>query len=192
MEQKIRSELLKMTLIMVVLIGLGVYAHEFVISGIKAKAALNLSIFAVFALAAALAFRHVLGLEIGGFQVDRHHRVKILTSGVKRRAMAGHARGIEQHIKRAMVGNKRRQGIKIRHVQPHGGHAIASITAFPRQIFKLVGTARHGVDFRPRFRQRHRTSGSDAGGSAGHQCFFAIKTKGRGLGKGHRTCSSRG
>lgn len=63
MEQKIRSELLKMTLIMVVLIGLGIYAHEFVISGIKAKAALNLSIFAVFALAAALAFKHVLGLK---------------------------------------------------------------------------------------------------------------------------------
>ncbi|WP_070157913.1 hypothetical protein [Sphingobium phenoxybenzoativorans] len=63
MEKKIRSELLKMTTIMVVLIGLGIYAHEFVISGIKAKAALNLSIFATFGLAAFLAFRHVFALK---------------------------------------------------------------------------------------------------------------------------------
>jgi len=63
MEKKIRSELLKMTMMMVVLIGLGIYAHEFVISGIKAKAALNLSIFATFGLAASLAFRHVFALK---------------------------------------------------------------------------------------------------------------------------------
>jgi hypothetical protein len=63
MEKKIRSELMKMTAIMVVLLGLGVYAHEFVIAGIKAKAALNLSIFATFGLAAWLAFRHVFKLQ---------------------------------------------------------------------------------------------------------------------------------
>lgn len=63
MEQKIRSELLKMTMVMLVLLGLGVYAHEFVIAGIKAKVALNLSIFAVFGLAAGIAFRHVLNLQ---------------------------------------------------------------------------------------------------------------------------------
>jgi hypothetical protein len=63
MEKKIRSELLKMTMMMVVLAGLGIYAHEFVISGIKAKAALNLSIFATFGLAAWLAFRHVFALK---------------------------------------------------------------------------------------------------------------------------------
>ena len=63
MEKKIRSELMKMTAIMVVLLGLGVYAHEFVIAGIQAKAALNLSIFATFGLAAWLAFRHVLKLK---------------------------------------------------------------------------------------------------------------------------------
>lgn len=63
MEQKIRSELLKMTVVMLVLLGLGIYAHQFVIAGIKAKVALNLSIFAVFFLAAGIAFRHVLNLR---------------------------------------------------------------------------------------------------------------------------------
>lgn len=63
MEQKIRSELLKMTGVMVILAGLGIYAHEFVIDGIMAKAALNLSIFALFGLAASIAFRHVIALK---------------------------------------------------------------------------------------------------------------------------------
>jgi hypothetical protein len=51
MEKKLRSELYKMTLIMVILVGLGIYAHEFVIEGIMAKVALNLSIFAIFGVA---------------------------------------------------------------------------------------------------------------------------------------------
>ena len=38
MEKKIRSELYKMTAIMLILAGLGIYAHEFVIAGIKAGA----------------------------------------------------------------------------------------------------------------------------------------------------------
>lgn len=63
MEKKIRSELWKMTTIVVVLLGLGIYAHEFVIAGIMAKAALNLSIFALSGLAAWLAFHHVLALK---------------------------------------------------------------------------------------------------------------------------------
>ena len=63
MEKKIRSELMRMTAIMVVLIGLGIYAHEFVIDGIKAKMALNLSIFATFGLAAWLSFSHVFALK---------------------------------------------------------------------------------------------------------------------------------
>lgn len=63
MEQKIRSELWKMSGIMAVLLGLGIYAHEFVIAGIKAKMALNLSIFALAGLAAWLAFHHVLQLK---------------------------------------------------------------------------------------------------------------------------------
>ncbi len=63
MEQKIRSELLKMTAIMVILAGLGIYAHEFVIAGIQAKVALNLTIFGLFGLAASIAFRHVLALK---------------------------------------------------------------------------------------------------------------------------------
>ena len=36
MEKKLRAELLKMSVIMTVLVGLGIYAHEFVIDGIKA------------------------------------------------------------------------------------------------------------------------------------------------------------
>ncbi|MET0138026.1 MAG: hypothetical protein ABW192_06560 [Sphingobium sp.] len=63
MEKKIRSELIKMITIVVVLLGLGIYAHEFVIAGIMAKAALNLSIFALTGLAAWLAFHHVLALK---------------------------------------------------------------------------------------------------------------------------------
>ncbi len=63
MEKKIRSELLKMTGIMVILAGLGIYAHEFVIAGIQAKVALNLTIFGLFGLAASIAFRHVLALK---------------------------------------------------------------------------------------------------------------------------------
>lgn len=63
MEKKIRSDLLKMTAIMVILAGLGIYAHEFVIAGIMAKAALNLSIFGLFGIAASIAFRHVLALK---------------------------------------------------------------------------------------------------------------------------------
>ncbi len=63
MEKKIRSDLLKMTAIMVILAGLGIYAHEFVIAGIMAKAALNLTIFGLFGIAASIAFRHVLALK---------------------------------------------------------------------------------------------------------------------------------
>lgn len=63
MERRIRSELLKMTTIMLVMVGVGIYAHDFVIAGIQAKVALNSSIFALFSIAAALAFRNVLGLR---------------------------------------------------------------------------------------------------------------------------------
>ena len=63
MEKKIRSELGKMTLIIAVLLGLGVYAHEFVMAGIKAKMALNLSIFALFGVAAVISFRNVIDLR---------------------------------------------------------------------------------------------------------------------------------
>lgn len=63
MEQKIRKELLKMGGIILVLLGLGIYAHDFVIEGVKAKVALNLSIFVIFGVAASIAFRHVLALR---------------------------------------------------------------------------------------------------------------------------------
>jgi len=63
MERKIRSELIKMILIMLVMVGVGIYAIDFVIAGIKAKVALNSSIFALFGIAAALAFRSVLSLK---------------------------------------------------------------------------------------------------------------------------------
>ena len=63
MEKTIRSELLKMSVIMIVLVGLGIYAHEFVIAGIQAKVALNMSIFITFGAAAWLAFNHVFKLK---------------------------------------------------------------------------------------------------------------------------------
>jgi hypothetical protein len=63
MEKKIKSELFKMSAIMLLLVGLGIYAYEFVYEGVMAKAALNLSIFGIFGLAAWLAFDHVLKLR---------------------------------------------------------------------------------------------------------------------------------
>jgi hypothetical protein len=63
MEKKIKSELSKMSTIMAVLIALGIYAHDFVLAGLQAKLALNLSIFIIAGLAASLAFRHVLSLR---------------------------------------------------------------------------------------------------------------------------------
>ncbi len=81
MEKKLRAELIKMTVIMTVLVGLGIYAHEFVIDGIKAKMALNLSIFAIFGVAAGIAFRNVLSLRnevvaLRALQVDYGERAK--------------------------------------------------------------------------------------------------------------------
>lgn len=63
MEKTIRTELIKMTSMMLFLVGLGIYAHDFVWSGIQAKMALNLSIFGLFGLAAWLGFRHVFDLK---------------------------------------------------------------------------------------------------------------------------------
>ena len=79
MEKKITSELFKMTAIILVLIGLGIYARDFVIDGIMAKAALNLSIFALAAIAAGIAFRNVLSLRneviaLKALQVDHGAR----------------------------------------------------------------------------------------------------------------------
>jgi len=79
MERSLRSELFKMTAIMVILLGLGIYAYDFVVEGIKAKMALNLSIFALFGLAAAIAFRNVLTLRnevvaLHALQVDYGER----------------------------------------------------------------------------------------------------------------------
>lgn len=63
MEKKIKSELSKMTGIVVVLVALGIYARDFVLAGLQAKLALNLSIFVLAGLAAWMAFRHVLALK---------------------------------------------------------------------------------------------------------------------------------
>lgn len=63
MEKKIRSELYKMYAMLLLLAGLGIYAHDFVMKGIMAKAALNLSIFALFGIAAFIAIRHVWNLR---------------------------------------------------------------------------------------------------------------------------------
>lgn len=81
MEKKLRAELIKMSVIMAVLVGLGIYAHEFVIDGIKAKMALNLSIFAIFGVAAGISFRNVLSLRnevvaLRALQVDYGERAK--------------------------------------------------------------------------------------------------------------------
>ena len=62
-ERKIRAELIRMSATMLVLLGLGVYAHAFVIAGIMAKVALNLTIFGAFFLAAFIAFRTVFSLR---------------------------------------------------------------------------------------------------------------------------------
>ncbi len=80
-ERKLRAEFLKMTVIIAVLAGLGIYAHEFVIDGVKAKLALNLSIFAIFGVAAGIAFRNVLSLRnevvaLRALQVDYGERAK--------------------------------------------------------------------------------------------------------------------
>ena len=63
MEKTIRTELWKMTGMIVALIGLGIYARDFVIAGLNAKLALNSSIFILAGCAAAIAFRHVLSLK---------------------------------------------------------------------------------------------------------------------------------
>lgn len=63
MEKKIRSELWKMYAMLLFLVGLGIYAHEFVYEGIMAKAALNGSIFVIFGIAAFIAIRHVWNLK---------------------------------------------------------------------------------------------------------------------------------
>lgn len=81
MEKKLRAELIKMSAIMAVLVGLGIYAHEFVIAGIMAKMALNLSIFAIFGVAAGISFRNVLTLRnevvaLHALQVDYGERAK--------------------------------------------------------------------------------------------------------------------
>lgn len=62
-ERKIRAELIRMSATMAVLLGLGIYAHDFVYQGVMAKAALNLTIFGAFFLAAFLAFRAVFSLR---------------------------------------------------------------------------------------------------------------------------------
>ncbi len=63
MHKTIRTELWKMSAMIVVLLGLGVYAHEFVLAGLRAKLALNLSIFIIAGVAAGIAFRHVIKLK---------------------------------------------------------------------------------------------------------------------------------
>lgn len=63
MEKKIKSELMKMSAIMLVLVGLGIYAYDFVLAGLQAKLALNSSIFILAGFAAWITFRHVLALK---------------------------------------------------------------------------------------------------------------------------------
>ncbi|QAY76353.1 hypothetical protein [Sphingosinicella sp. BN140058] len=78
-EKKIKSELSKMSGIMLVLLALGIYAYDFVIAGLQAKLVLNCSIFLLAGVAASLAFRHVLSLKneavaLKALQVDHGNR----------------------------------------------------------------------------------------------------------------------
>lgn len=63
MEQEIRTQLSRMVFTMLGLIGLGIYAYDFVMAGVSAVPALNISIFVVFGLAAAIAFRAIMALK---------------------------------------------------------------------------------------------------------------------------------
>jgi hypothetical protein len=56
---KIREAILRQTVFLLGLAGLGIYAHDFVVEGIMAKAALNLTIVGVFLLAAGISMQNV-------------------------------------------------------------------------------------------------------------------------------------
>jgi hypothetical protein len=60
---KINTETARMAVVVIGLIGLGLYAWDFVYEGVMAKAALNLSIIGIFCLAAGIAFVNVIQLH---------------------------------------------------------------------------------------------------------------------------------
>jgi hypothetical protein len=60
--KKINLELIRMTIVVVGLCGLGIYAWQFVYEGIMAKAALNLSIVGIFMLAVAICYVNTLNM----------------------------------------------------------------------------------------------------------------------------------
>jgi hypothetical protein len=60
---KIREAIIRQFVFLIGLAGLGIYAHEFVIEGIMAKAALNLTIVGVFLLAAGISIFNVLQMR---------------------------------------------------------------------------------------------------------------------------------
>ncbi|MFZ4120023.1 MAG: hypothetical protein ACOYKM_00030 [Caulobacterales bacterium] len=67
---KINYEMMRMGLFMAGLAGLGIYAHDFVIEGIMAKAALNLTIVGTMLLAAGLCFKNVWSLRNDKLALD--------------------------------------------------------------------------------------------------------------------------
>ncbi|NDC59596.1 MAG: hypothetical protein EBZ50_12405, partial [Alphaproteobacteria bacterium] len=73
LRKKILRELGQMTVVPVLLIGLGIYAHEFVISGLMAKPELNFSIIGAFVFALGLAYAALFGLfaDISGLDAIR-------------------------------------------------------------------------------------------------------------------------
>lgn len=73
LRRKVLRELAHMTVVPIFLIGLGLYALEFVISGLMAKPELNFSIIAAFIFALALAYGALFGLfdDIAGLEAIR-------------------------------------------------------------------------------------------------------------------------
>jgi hypothetical protein len=60
---KIREAMIRMVVFVLMLAGLGIYAHKFVVDGIMAKPELNLMIIGVFLLAAAIGFSNVMQMR---------------------------------------------------------------------------------------------------------------------------------
>ena len=73
LRKKILRELAQMTVVPILLIALGIYAHEFVISGLMAKPELNFSIVGAFLFALGLAYAGLFGLfaDISGLDAIR-------------------------------------------------------------------------------------------------------------------------
>jgi hypothetical protein len=131
MEREVRSQMYRMIGVMVMLLGLGLYAHKFVIDGIMAKAALNLSIFALFFLAAYIAFRWVLNLKndmaaLKALQTDFDKRNRHKTDAYSKPAIVFHEPALLGHAYSLIAeGLSRQKNFQIKTATAHGIiHAI--------------------------------------------------------------------